>query len=243
LGIGDAIETGTSQPANWQKVEQLLAQTSTPYINIHLSPNITDFPQVPADTKSASHIEVLTSHFIKDVQSVVKRFGAERVMIENDHDFAGVNLRPAFLPEVICQVVEETQCGFLLDLSHARLAATYLGMDTYEYINALPVTQIREIHVSGVQMVEGHWLDLLDSFDDSLAERFGHRLLDHLPMTDEDWQLVEWSIQQIKEGNWSEPWVVTMECGGTGPIWELITFKDVLEQQVPHLYKTVKGQI
>lgn len=129
LGIGDAIATETRQPANWQHVEQLLIHTKTPYINLHLSPNITDFPDIPADTTVSSHVKRVTDHLVNDVHAVVKRFGEERVIVENDHSYAGHNLRPAFLPEVIRQVVEETRCGFLLDIAHARLAATYLGRE------------------------------------------------------------------------------------------------------------------
>lgn len=243
LGVGDAVETGTNQPADWEKIEGLLAQTSTPFINIHLSPTVTDHSHMPVDMTSPKHIEMLTEYLIKDVQAVVERFGTQLVIVENDHSFAGVNLQPAFLPQVIGEVVEETGCGLLLDLAHARLAATHLEMDVREYISLLPVAKVREVHVSGVQMVVGQWLELFRGFDNGLVERFAHKLLDHLPMTNEDWKLVEWSMQQIREGKWSEPWVVAMECGGVSPLWELVTFKDVLEQQVPHLYIAVKGTI
>jgi hypothetical protein len=60
-------------------------------------------------------------------------------------------------------------------------------------------------------------------------------------MTGEDWELADWSMQQIREGNWGEPWVVAMECGGVSPVWELLTFEDVLREQVPRLYAAVKG--
>lgn len=243
LGVGDAVEAGTNRPANWEKIERLLAQTSTPFISIHLSPTVTDHSHLPVDTMLPGHIAMLTEYLIKDVQAVVERFGSQLVIVENDHSSAGVNLRPAFLPQVIKDVVEETRCGLLLDLAHASLAAAHLEMDVREYISLLPVAKVREVHVSGVQMVVGPWLELLRGFDDKLVERFAHRLLDHLPMTNEDWKLVEWSMQQIRDGRWCEPWVVAMECGGVSPLWELVTFKDVLEQQVPRLCTAVKRTI
>jgi hypothetical protein len=34
-GIGGAIDTETNQAADWSKVEVLLAQTETPFVNVH----------------------------------------------------------------------------------------------------------------------------------------------------------------------------------------------------------------
>ena len=36
-------------------------------------------------------------------------------------------MRPSVEPEVITRVVEESGCGLLLDISHARIVANYLG--------------------------------------------------------------------------------------------------------------------
>ena len=51
-------------------------------------------------------------------------------------------------------------------------------------------------------------------------QRLAGRLIDHLPMTDEDWSLCEWAMAQIGAGRWSRPWIVTFEYGGVGPLWE-----------------------
>ncbi|MCP5095915.1 MAG: hypothetical protein GY943_10205, partial [Chloroflexi bacterium] len=49
-GIGDAIDTETKQLPDWSKVETLLKQTDTPLVNLHLSPTIQDYPNIPVDT-------------------------------------------------------------------------------------------------------------------------------------------------------------------------------------------------
>ena len=41
-GIGDAIDTETHQPAGWKKIETLLTQTDTPFVNLHLEPTVHD---------------------------------------------------------------------------------------------------------------------------------------------------------------------------------------------------------
>jgi len=150
-GIGDAVDTETGQPADWGRVEALLERTGTPFVNVHLSPIGADLPGMPTDTTAAHDVEHVTACLIRDVQAVVARFGAARVIVENDHDNGSLHLRPAYLPGVISRVVAETGCGFLLDLAHVRLAAHILGIDPHAYCAALPVAAIREVHVSGVQ--------------------------------------------------------------------------------------------
>jgi len=243
-GIGDAICIGSNQPAGWKKVEMLLAQTDTPMVNVHLGQCAADYPDIPIASTDPAHVEMLTGHLIRDVRAVVDRFGPERVIIENDHDSGDRHLLPAFLPETIWRVVEETGCGLLLDLSHARLAARRLGLDAREYTRLLPVTHIREIHITGVQHFDGYWVNLLRraGISDGTIQHYAGRLLDHLPMTDRDWAFFAWAMEQIHSGNWAQPWVVTFEYGGVGPLFKAITDSSVLAEQVPRLYELVKGE-
>ena len=70
-------------------------------------------------------------------------------------------------------------------------------------------------------------------------QRLTGRLIDHLPMTDEDWSLCEWAMAQIRAGRWSRPWIVTFEYGGVGALWEALTDADALRTQVPRLRRIV----
>jgi hypothetical protein len=152
-------------------------------------------------------------------------------------------LWPALLPQVIRRVVEETGCGFLFDLSHARLAAQTLAMDIEEYVGGLPVVHTREIHVTGIQRLEGRWLEKARRAgveSEIIRERAG-TLFDHLPMTEPDWQFFTWSMEQIQANQWGQPELVTFEYGGVGSIFEAVTDIDVLAEQVPRLYALTKA--
>ena len=242
-GIGDAIDLETKQTPDWGKVEALLNQTDTTLINLHLSPSIQDYPNIPADTIDQNHIEMLIENMVKDVAAVVKRFGAENVIVENDHDFGNTHLQPAFLPEVICQVVQETDCGFLLDIAHASLAANALNSDVREYICALPVSRICEVHVTGVQRFESYWIERLHKagVDTSNVQHFVGKLVDHLPMTEADWELFGWSMEQVHREKWKRPWAVTFEYGGISPLYAAITDVDVLTHQIPKLHSIINS--
>ncbi|MBI5300505.1 MAG: DUF692 family protein [Chloroflexi bacterium] len=243
-GIGDAMNHETRLRADWNAIEAMARETTTPLINLHFFASARDFPDIPVDTADPTHIARLTECAIRDVRAVVARFGAERVIVENDNSAGGTTLRPVLLPQVIARVIEETGCGFLLDLSHARMAAQYLGMDTHTYIAALPVKRIREIHITGIQVIEGRWLDALARVEGSrdFIARYAGRWMDHLPMTDADWDAFAWAIGEVRAGRWAEPWVVTFEHGGISPLWEAFTDADALATQVPRLAAMVNGR-
>jgi len=212
---------------------------------VHLSPTAEDQPGIPIDTNDPAHIEHATECLISDVQSVVARFGADRVIVENDHDNGGLHLRPAYLPEVINRVVAATGCSFLLDLAHVRLAAQALDVDPYAYLGALPVKQLREMHVSGVQPFGERFVSMLDrgGIPSTVMQRYVGRLMDHLPMTDLDWYFTTWALDQVREGEWGRPWAIAFEYGGVGPLWEAVTEEGVVAEQVPRLYQLVRDAL
>ena len=142
------LTTGELQDADLARVEHLLTETDTPYINVHLKATNKDFPNMALNSRDSHDIQQITDWFISEVGRLTTHFGAERIIAENliyrGHTLN--TLRPAVLPEVISAVIIETGCGLLLDLSHARIAAHYLaveepGMELWDYLSsACPYT-------------------------------------------------------------------------------------------------------
>jgi uncharacterized protein (UPF0276 family) len=239
-GTGDAIDTETGQPADWGKVEQLLARTGTPFVNLHLEATTGDHPGLPPHSADPAHIAHIAESLLRDIASVAARFGPERVILENIPD-DGVLVLPAYLPQVIRDVVVASGCGFLLDLSHARLAALQLGIDPRDYIAALPIERTREIHLTGIQLLDDAWVARLrrHSVPDDTIARFAGRPMDHLPLTEEDWAFTAWAMAEIKRGAWGQPRTIALECGGVGPLWEATTDTATLAAQVPRLAQLI----
>ena len=245
-GIGEAIDTETEQPADWGRLEPLLARTGTPQINVHLAPFTRDFPGMPADTTDPAHVEMLYARALRDVEALVARFGPERVVVENADDGKGVIPYPALQPSLIRGVVEVAGCGFLLDVAHARMAAHILGVDAREYIRGLPTRRTCELHLAGIQPFAGRWMTLMRQeglTDEDLGWFAGlepGQWVDHLPLVDGDWDFYQWALDQVHRGRWGEPWIATLEYGGVRGIWELLTDRAVLAEQVPRLHGLVK---
>jgi uncharacterized protein (UPF0276 family) len=100
--------------------------------------------------------------------------------------------RPAYTadPAFISQVIEESGCGLLLDLGHARIAASNRGVPDRDYLSRLPLDRVVEIHASGPR--PGPHAD--------------GRLVDaHQPMLDVDYDLLAWALAR------SRPRAVTLE--------------------------------
>ena len=244
LGIRDAIDTETGRPADWNRVERLLTETGTRQVNLHLAPTVNDYPDFSCGMMDPHEIEMVTERMIQDVAAVTERFGPERVIVETVAGARGGFLPPGYLLETVGQVITETNCGLLLDISHARLAARFQGVDAREYIQGLPVEQIHEIHITGIQRFEGEWIRLVRRarIEEHLIELYAGQLVDHLPMTDVDWTFFSWAVEKAQSGAWGNPRMVTFEYGGVGSLFEAVTKRCALAKQITRLLAMVKGE-
>lgn len=213
IGLG----TGMIETLDPRPIEAWLARTDTRFVNTHLVANRS---HLPADINP----DDLVVHIAREVEILAGHFGSERVTVENipitrRSGERGI-LPIAADPYVIRSVVEQTGCGLLLDLSHAELTCRQLGGDLTDYLDALPVHHLRELHVTGIGT---HIRD--------------NEPTDHLPMTDPDWARLEQAIDHIRSGRWAHPAVMAFEYGGIGPNFEWRSEADVIAAQVPRLYE------
>ena len=215
--------SGNLSQKDWSLVDRLLDETGTNYINLHLASNIKDFPGFDLTSHNPLQRKQIIDKLIMDVCAVVERFGPERVIAENV-PYRGIPghpiLRPAGEPEIIREVIETAGCGFLLDISHARMAAHYLGMDEFDYMSRLPVQSLRELHFAGIHIIHGI-------------------LRDHLSIQPQDWPVLEWVLGNIQRGEWSKPWMLAFEYGGVGETFEWRSDPQVIADQLPRLYQLV----
>ena len=214
----------TGRPANFAAALAMARETGTPYVNLHLVTWHRDFPDYPPDSTDPALRGRVIDQMLADVAAAVEVVGRERLILENIPFFGreGEFHRASVEAEVIRRVVEESGCGFLLDLSHARIAAHYLGVDPREYVVSLPVERLRELHVTGVRNV-------------------GERLADHMDLGEEDWAWTRWALDRVRAREWATPWTVALEYGGVGEPFKWRTERRVIEEQVPRLFDMVKS--
>ena len=198
-------------------IGERLLKTGTPHVNTRLD------PQIEARAGMMGRLFDAIDQTLRDVRTLVAHFDAERVVVENAPYYKdrAPDGAMAAEPALIRQVVEETGCGFLLNLAHARLAAQSMGMDACLYVSLLPVEAICALHVAGMP-------------------RWAGPLHEPMPMSDEDWDLFNWVVERIEAGAWGLPRVIAFEYGGVGPWFEARTDPAVLARQLSCLQQTIQ---
>lgn len=211
---------GNLDQINWSEINDIFDATATRFLNIHLAADLRDGLEFDADTPNQSEYNQIVDNMRQDVGAAVTQFSAEKVIVENAPYRAGEGhtIRTCVLPEVICEIVETHGCGLLLDISHARIAADGLQMDPKEYIQALPLQNLKELHFTGLHFYEG-------------------RLMDHLPVLEDDWPWLEWVLEGIDKTGWGQPLMLAFEYGGEGhEFFDANSDSTVIARDVPRLY-------
>lgn len=84
-------------------------------------------------------------------------------------------------PPVFSQLIETIDCGVLLDVAHARISAHNMGwQDPRDYLSALPLNRVRELHVTRPGWEGSQMVDLHQPLQDDDFELIGW-ILDHTP--------------------------------------------------------------
>ena len=218
-GRGEPTDADLDQLARW------LETTETRAINTHFAVLRSELAAEEAATP-----ETVVKRALRSIDLLGERFGNDRILIENlaypTGFWQGDLMAEAVDPAVISEIVARSGCGLLLDLAHAILACEGTGRtDLRGYMNALPVHALRELHVVGI----------LPEPDESGVRQ------DHFAMTEGDWQVAEWAVSQIRQGNWRRPDTLAFEYGGVGERFQWRSDEAVIAAQAPRLYQLAKS--
>ena len=124
--------------------------------------------------------------FIKQVKKLQSKVDVP-VILENMPAFPTKKYMFETRSDLICRILKETGCKFLLDLSHARVAAAVHSVPVRDYLMQLPLERVVQIHTSGSRIRDGVLYDA------------------HEPMEAEDYDLLAWVLARIS------PDVLTLE--------------------------------
>ena len=131
-------------------------------------------------------IERAKDKFIRLLSDVIESVEIP-VILENLTSLPQGKYAYAADPSLIAEIIEITDSGFLLDIAHARAAASYRGVSVESYMEKLPLERIVQIHASGAREKDSYLQDA------------------HEAMQDEDYAILNWVLGK------SEPEVVTLE--------------------------------
>jgi uncharacterized protein (UPF0276 family) len=165
---GDLIDRVGLIPGAVSRIAAYQRCTESPWVSMHITlwlPGMVGLMLRRGWRMPLPHPERAAQRFIRQVRRLARSLSVP-VLLENTEPlpFEGYNLEVQ--PERITQVLEGTECSFVLDLSHARVSAAALGVDPYDYLSALPLHRVRQLHVSGPRMRQGRLVDVHESMQE-----------------------------------------------------------------------------
>ena len=154
----------------------------SPFISLHLAL----LPPLLLTLAFHNHIYLPVSdpdHLLKPFVRRIKRLKTQAdrpVILENMPTLHPYKYRFESDPAIIRRVLDETDCPMLLDLAHARVAAGARGRAVKDYIAALPLERVRQVHVSGPRRRDSILYDA------------------HQSLQEEDYTLLAWVLERVQ---------------------------------------------
>lgn len=159
---GDLIDRVGLIPGAVSRIRAYLDCTASPWASMH----ITMWPpgmvwvmlrhgwRMPLPNKDRA-----TRRYIRQVRKLARAIPVP-VTLENTEPlpFDGYDFEVE--ADRIAEVLEQTGCGFVLDIAHARVSAEVMGVDIRDYLRDLPLDRVVQLHVSGPRVQEGRLVDV-----------------------------------------------------------------------------------
>lgn len=107
---------------------------------------------------------VLSADELKGIIGERLRYVKERfsgiVALENLNYFPTSSYSHVCEAEFISSVIRDNDVYMVLDIAHAVITAKNIDMDIYEYLSALPLERVVEVHISAPGVIDSQWRDL-----------------------------------------------------------------------------------
>jgi len=166
---GDLIERVGLIPGSVSKIATYLHCTASPWVSMHITmwlPGMVWLMLRRGWRMPLPNPERATQRFIRQVSRLARAIQVP-VVLENTEPlpFAGYDFEVR--TERITYVLERAECGFVLDVAHARVSAAVLGVDVYDYLSDLPLNRVVQIHVSGPRMRDGRLVDVHEALQET----------------------------------------------------------------------------
>lgn len=190
----DLLHIDSKRRINIPLIARILDLSAPLHLSTHVNARVEYFPEfAPSQHSYDSKLaDLIKTRFLETVQIYQANFQTPLIIENFPYYSFAYEYRIGSDPEFISELCTATNCGFLLDISHARVTADFFKMDVLRYLDLLPLHVTKEIHVSGTLRFEGEGF-LWDAHTE--LEQFDYDLLAYV----------------LKKAN---PDVITIEYGG-----------------------------
>jgi uncharacterized protein len=157
---GVSLNLGSVDPLDrtyLKKVAELAQRTRAHLVSDHLCWTGVD-GQNGHDLYPLPYTEPVLRHVAERV-SIAQDLLGRRLAIENPSTYLRFRSSAMSEPEFLAQLCERTGCALLLDVNNVYVSAANGGCDPAEYLAALPVDRVAQIHLAGHSRVRGRLID------------------------------------------------------------------------------------
>lgn len=147
-------------PEHLKRLRNLVRRTRTPWLSDHLCWGSVDgrythdLLPMPYTFEAAA----VTAEKIRQVQDFVE----VPVVVENVSSYAEYHVSEMTEWEFLTEVVEQADCGILLDVNNIYVSSQNHDFDPFAYVNAVPAERVAQIHIAGHSKYERYILDTHD---------------------------------------------------------------------------------
>jgi uncharacterized protein (UPF0276 family) len=177
-----------------KRLAQLCERVQPAWVSDHLCWTGID-GQNTHDLLPLPYTRAALSLVVQNIQKTQDRL-KRRILIENPSTYVEFEKSEMSEWEFISEVVRRADCGLLLDVNNVYVNSRNHGYDPYEYLEALPVSRIGQVHLAGH---EDHGTHLIDTHA--------------APICKEVWNLYRWVIEH------AEPVSAMIERDARIPEW------------------------
>ncbi|MFA6037817.1 MAG: DUF692 domain-containing protein [Legionellales bacterium] len=178
---GVSMSLGSTDPIDLdylRELKALIKRVEPKWISDHLcwtgihNKNMHDLLPLPYTQEAIDHIVNKISQ--------VQEFLGQRILIENLSSY--ITYQQSLLPEweFLAQIAKQADCLILLDVNNVYVSANNHEFSPMDYINAMPVDRVMQIHLAGHSYEDGCIIDTHDH-----------------PIIDPVWDLYEKTLKRL----------------------------------------------
>jgi uncharacterized protein (UPF0276 family) len=160
---GVSMYFGSAEPLNREhllKLKRLVRRTQTPWLSDHLCWGSVDgrytHDLLPMPyTFAAARV---TARKIREARDFLE----VPIAVENVSSYAEFHVSEMTEWEFLNEVVEQANCGILLDVNNIYVSSRNHGFDPREYLDEIPAHRVAQIHIAGHTRYRKYTLDTHD---------------------------------------------------------------------------------
>jgi uncharacterized protein (UPF0276 family) len=160
---GVSMYFGSAEPLSREhlrRLKTLVRRTNTPWLSDHLcwgsvdGTYTHDLLPMPYTFEAAR----VTAEKIRQAQDFLEI----PIAVENVSSYAEFHVSQMTEWQFLNEVVEQADCGILLDVNNIYVSSQNHGFDPHLYVNSVPAERVAQIHIAGHSKFERYILDTHD---------------------------------------------------------------------------------